>query len=168
MHVTDLEDDLNQLHNRLVGTYPPERKHRIDVDLKKRLFEAGVAELVKKSVNVRVPALKRSIRVPYAYQNGRFNLISPVQFDDTETISTKIGKSAIEGQLLFKNPDPVFGDMCLVVVASFEEKIEESTREFVEQTLIAHSVKVYSIEDLCPLMDDIRSSAAAHLLQHTD
>jgi hypothetical protein len=29
MHVTDLEDDLNQLHNRLVGTYPPERKHRI-------------------------------------------------------------------------------------------------------------------------------------------
>ncbi len=165
MHIADLETDLNELHNRLVGSDRLERKHRIEADLTMRLFEAGVADLVKKSVNVEVPDLKKSIRVPYAYQNGRFNLISPVQFDDPETISTKIGKSAVEGHLLYTKRDPTYGDMRLVVVANYEEQIEDSVREFVKQTLNDHSVTVYSFEDLRPLVDDIKRSATAHSSQ---
>ncbi|MGD0830952.1 MAG: DUF3037 domain-containing protein [Terracidiphilus sp.] len=162
VRITDLETVSKELQNRLVGPDLLERKHRIEGDLRKRFFEAGVVDLVQKSVNVEVPDLKKSIRVPYAYQNGRFNLISPVQFDDPETISSKIGKSAIEGQLLYSHLDPNFGEMRLVVVANFEEQIVDSTREFVKRTLIAHSVTVYSFEDLRPLVDDIRQSAAAH------
>src|ERR1039457_2015307 len=162
MRITDLETDSKELHDRLVGPDSMERRHRIEGDLTKRFFEAGVADLVKKSVNVEVPDLKKSIRVPFAYQNGRFDLISPVQFDDPETISTKIGKSAIEGNLLYTNRDPVFGEMRLVVVANFEEQIENSTREFVKKTLNAHRVTVYSFEDLRPLVDDIKRSAVEH------
>jgi hypothetical protein len=162
MRITDLEIDSKELQERLVGPDHLERKHRIERDLTRRLFEAGVTDLVKKSVNVEVRDLKKSIRVPYAYQNGRFNLISPVQFDDPESISTKIGKSAIEGELLYANCDPVFGEMRLVVVANFEDQIEDSTREFVKKTLNAHSVTVHSFEDLGPLVEDIRRSAAAH------
>jgi len=165
MHITELETDLNELHNRLVGSDRLERKHRIETDLTMRLFEAGVADLVKKSVNVEVPVLKKSLRVPYAYQNGRFNLISPVQFDDPETISTKIGKSAVEGRLLYTQRDPTYGDMRLVVVANYEEQIDDSIREFVKQNLNDNNVTVYSFEDLRPLVDDIRRSAAAHSSQ---
>jgi len=162
MRITDLEADTNELFERLVGLEPTERRLRIDGYLTKSLFDAGVTDLVKKSVNVEIPDLKKSIRVPYAYQNGRFNLISPVHFDDPETISSKTGKSAIEGQLIYTNRDPTFGEMRLVVVANFERQIENTTREFVKRTLNEHRVTLYSFDDLSPLVDDIRRSAAAH------
>jgi len=167
MSITDLEANTLDLHKRLVGPELLEPKSRIDGYLTRRLFEAGVSDLVKKSVSVELPDIKKSIRVPYAYQNGRFNLISPVQFDaDAEAIFTKTGKNAIEGQLLFKKPHPTFGEMRLVVVANFDSKIEISTRKFVKKTFDEHSVTLYSFEDLNPLVEDIKRSAEVHSIDH--
>jgi hypothetical protein len=163
MRITDIEADTIELHKRLVGPEPSEPKCRIAGYLTKRLFEAGVSDLVKKSVSVELPEIKKSIRVPYAYQNGRFNLISPVQFDaDTEAIVTKIGKNAFEGQLLFNNRHPTFGEMRLVVVANFDSQIETSTREFVKKAFDQYNVTLYSFEDLSPLVEDIKRSAEIH------
>jgi hypothetical protein len=169
MHLTDLDTSIKELHFRLVDGDLLERRHRIDGFLTQRLTEAGVVDLVAKSVSVEIPDIKRHIRVPYGYQNGRFNLISPVQFDSSpELIFSKTGKSAIEGQLLYNKRHPTFGEMRLVVVANFDEQIESSAREFVKRTLVEHSVTLYSFEDLAPLMDDIRRSAATHAPQITD
>jgi hypothetical protein len=163
MRVVDLETDITNLYKRLVGDEPGERKRRIDSQLTDKLFEAGVVELVKKSVSVEIPGFKRSIRVPYGYQNGRYNLISPVQFDsDPEALFTKTGKNAIEGKLLYDNQHMTLGDMRLVVVANFSEQIEKSTRELVKSIFDEHHVTLHSFENLAPLMDDIRRSAELH------
>jgi len=163
MRITDPRTDINELYDRLVGRDHVERKRRINGDLTKRLSEAGVMDMVEKSVDVEIPEVKKSIRVPYGYQNGRFNLISPVQFDaDPEMIIGKTGKSAIEGQLLYKNRHPAFGEMQLVVVAGFDPQVEASTQDFVKRTLQEHNVELYSFENLGPLLNDIRRSAKAH------
>jgi len=163
VRVTDLRTDLDDLFVRLVDVGVVEPKRRINGYLTKKFKEAGVVEMVKRSINIELPEINKSIRVPYGYQNGRFNLIAPVQVDpNPETMMSKIGKSAIEGQLLYERPDPAFGEMRLVVVANFDEQIERSTREFLQKTLDDHFVKFYSFEDLSALMDDIRMSATTH------
>jgi hypothetical protein len=169
MRVCDIKADLERLFDQLVGKDSIERRHRVGGSLTRRLLDAGVTNLVKKSVDVEIPELKKSIRVPYAYQNGRFNLISPVQFDpDTDAILAKTGKNAIEGQLLYKERNSVYGEMRLVVVANFDQGIENSTRELVRKIFDEHSVALYSLDDLDPLVNDIRLSAANHSAQQTD
>lgn len=163
MRIVDVQTELDRLFERLVGEDFVERKQRVAGNLSKRLIDAGVADLVKRSVSVQIPNLKKSIRVPYAYQNGRFNLISPVQFEPgTDAILKKTGKSAIEGQLLYHERHADFGQMRLVVVADFNHEIERSTQQLVRRIFDEHHVTLYSFENLDPLVDDIRRSAADH------
>jgi hypothetical protein len=118
MRVSNLENDALDLQERLVGHDPLERRRRIDGYLTERFLEAGIVGLVKKSVSIEIPDVNGAIRVPYGYQNGRFNLISPVQFDpDPEALVAKMGKSALEGQLLFNKRDHALGQLRLVVRA---------------------------------------------------
>jgi hypothetical protein len=161
--ISDLAKDTKDLHERLVGREPIERRRRIDGYLTDKFLAAGVVGLVRKSVNIELPNLKKSIRVPYGYQNGRFNLISPVQFDlEFDGVLAKTGKSAIEGQLLYKSRHAEFGDMRLLVIARFPKQVESETREFVRKTFEEHSVQLHTFDDLGPLVADIRRSAELH------
>jgi hypothetical protein len=162
VRIADSQRSLQELFERLVGPEAPERRTRINGLLTKRFREAGVASMVERPLPIEIPGIDTHIQVPYAYQNGCFNLIAPVQFDSSPDIMAKTGKSAIEGKLLNERPHPTLGQMCLVVVANFDEQIKSSTREFISRTLSDHSVKLYSFDNLGPLVDDIRHSAAAH------
>jgi hypothetical protein len=161
MRISDIQNDMDQLFNRLIGEDVLERKNRVNGDLTKRFVDAGVKDLVCKSVDVDIPTLKRSIRVPYAYQNGRFNLISPVQFDP-ESILQKTGTNALEGSLIYEERHPAHGEMRLVVVANFDQAIDRSTRGVVQKYFQDNHVTLYSFDNLDPLLDDIRRSAAEH------
>jgi hypothetical protein len=168
MQIGDIRADAKVLFERLVGIDPVERKRRIDGYLTDRLAQAGVEGLVQKHPVVEIPDFKRAVRVPYGYQNGRFNLISPIQFDSNwEQIFSKTSKSALEGKLLYKSPDATYGEMRLVVIANFADDVENSDREFVKKTFDDHDVRLHTFEDLDPLVDDIRRSAETHLSQRT-
>jgi hypothetical protein len=162
VRIGDLQANADQLFRRLVGAdFEPRR--RVSRNLNARFLDAGVSSFVQKSVSIEISKMKKSIRVPYAYQNGRFNLITPVQFDsDAEAIIAKTGKSQFEGHLIRNEKHPSHGEMQLVVVANFDESIESSTREFVTNALRESSVTVYTFDNLDPLIEDIRHSAAAH------
>lgn len=162
MRISTIEQDVDDLFRRLVGEELVDHKRRIAGNLEKKLIDAGVDRLVQKSVSIEIPDIKKSIRVPFAYKNGRFNLISPLQFDLDTDLLAKTGKNAIEGKLLYDLPHPEFGQMRLVVVAGFDEGIERSTRELVEKLLKENSVTVYTFDELGPLLDDIRRSAEQH------
>jgi hypothetical protein len=162
MRISDIQQDVQRLFERLVGGDQTDHKCRIATVLKKKLMDADVTNLVQKTVSVDIPDFKKAIRVPYAYQNGRFNLISPVQFDPETDILAKTGKSAIEGKLLYEHPHPVYGAMRLVVVTNFEQGIERSTREVVNRIFRDNGVTVYPLENLDPLVEDIKRSAAEH------
>jgi hypothetical protein len=167
VRIGNLLADVDKLFERLVGPDLVGPKPRIRGNLKARFLEAGVGSFVQNSVNIEISEMNKSIRVPFAYQNGCFNLISPVQFDpDAEAIIRQTGKSKFEGQLIRKERHPSHGEMQLVVVANFDENIEDSTRKFVTNALRDSSVTVYSFEDLDSLIEDIRHAAATHASDH--
>ncbi len=161
MSIANIDSDVRALYDRLVGSEAAERRRRIDWQLGKKLQDAGVTDFVQKSVQVEIPNFNKSIRVPFAYQNGRYNLISPVMFEP-EAILAQTGKCALEGQFLYGKKHSSLGDMRLVVVANFDDQIEKSTRDLVKTIFEEHSVMLYSFENLDPLVDDIKRSAAIH------
>ena len=163
LKIGDIDQEVSALYERLVESERVTRRPRISTYLSKRLIEAGVEGLVKKSISIEIPTFKQPIRVPYGYQNGRFNLISPIQFNpDREDILTKAGKSAIEGQLLYQNPDPLLGELRLVVIARFAERNENSSRELIGKIFEEHQVGLHTFENMEPLLEDIKKSARLH------
>jgi hypothetical protein len=166
--ICEIAEDLASLMDRLVGT-GPERKTLIQKSLARKLTEAGVENFVQKSVSVDIPSFNQSIRVPYAYQNGRYNLITPVEFAaDVRDIFSKAGEKAIEGQELYQTPDPDLGNLHLVVVAKFADETGETARAKVRQIFQQHNVGMHLFENISPLVEDIRMAAIEHGLIQRD
>jgi hypothetical protein len=159
LRISDLNADLRRLYERLVSKESA-RRPRIDAQLASTFRDAGVEGLLRQSVSVQIPHLQRPIRMPYGYRNGRFNLIEPVQF--TGDLLANAGKRAVEGQLLYENPDQTLGDLRLVVVAKFPEEIDISGRQLVHDIFDRHQVKMHTFENMGPLIRDIRESAQHH------
>jgi hypothetical protein len=162
MKVGDVAQDLAYLLERLVSV-APERRVRIQRSLGEKLADAGVESLVEKSVSIEIPSFDQSIRVPYAYQNGRFNLIAPIEFAaDVHDIFAKAGEKAIEGQELYHTSDPEHGALHLVVVAKFAEETSDSARAKVGQIFDQHNVVMHNFDNIAPLIEDIRNAAVQH------
>jgi hypothetical protein len=167
LKISNISDDLAHLFERLVGERP-ERKPLIQRYLGQRLSEAGVESLVQKGVSVDIPSFDQSIRVPFAYQNGRYNLITPVEFAvDVRDIFSKAGEKAIEGQELYQTPDPNLGELRLVVVAKFADETGVSARAKVGAILACHNVEMHTFDNMEPLVEDIRKAAVQHGLVTT-
>ena len=88
MKVSQPEKDLDELFEELVGgrsrqplkySAPP-----VEKALERTFHESGVEEFVKRDVTVTVPAFRKSLTVPFGFQNRRFNLIQPVRFQQTQ------------------------------------------------------------------------------------
>jgi hypothetical protein len=162
LKIGDITQDLASLMDRLVGG-EPERRLPIQKHLGQKLLDAGVEQYLEKSVNVEIPLLNQVIRVPYAYQNGRYNLISPVEFTaDGRDILPKAGEKAIEGQELYEASDPNHGNLHLIVVAKFADEISENVRARVGQIFESHNVAMHNFDNISALVDDIRSAAIQH------
>jgi hypothetical protein len=167
LKITELGEDLSRLFERLIGERP-EHKPPLQRDLGRKFSEAGVESLVQKSVEIEIPSFDQSIRVPYAYQNGRYHLITPVEFAaDVRNIFAKAGEKAIEGQELYQTADPNLGPLHLVVVARFADETSESARAKVGEIFENHNVGLHTFDNISPLVEDIRKSAVEHGLVAT-
>jgi len=167
LKINNIAEDLTQLFERLVGERQ-ERKPLIQKYLGEKLSEAGVETFVQKAVSVDIPSFDQSIRIPYAYRNGRYNLITPVEFAaDVRDIFSKAGEKAIEGQELFQTPDPNLGALHLVVVAKFADETSESARAKVGAIFEQHNVAMHTFDNFAPLAEDIRKAAIEHGLTAT-
>ena len=162
MKISNVQEDLKALFTRLVDE-APHRRRRIDRAFGERLLESGVDSYVQKAVSIEIPSVEQSIRVPYAYKNGRYNLITPVEFtSDGRGVLSRAGEKAIEGQILYKQEDAEHGPMHLVVVAKFGDDVPSVAREVVAEIFEKHNVGLYTFENLDPLMDNIREAAIEH------
>jgi len=121
--VENPEQELKNLLRRLMGPKGESALSaaRISNELGDLLRSAGVASGLRTNVIVRPPSLPKPIKVPFAYQNGRLNLIEPIQFEGQTagTVFNKTSVLAVEGQFLADYNDPEFGNLGLVVVAKF-------------------------------------------------
>jgi hypothetical protein len=121
--VFDAQQDLDSLFEELVGGRPrcqdrPPATPELDCVFH-RLHDQGRARL---DWEVSVPMVGRTLRVPYAYRNGEWNLVKPQRFSGTESsaINTAM-RLALEGDLLQRHSNDEEGTKRLIVVSLFRE-----------------------------------------------
>jgi len=162
--IDDVNSAVDDLFSEMVASQPSHRRKRIDVRLGESLQAAGVRSLVRHSVRVNFPLFDEPFRAPYGYQNGRFNLITAVQFNlNLREFISKAAEKALEGRVLFENPDPQHGPLTLNVIGKFSEETNEKSRAFVEDLMRENNVKLYDFENLAPLLKDIKEAHFDHI-----
>lgn len=155
--------DLDDLFEELVGgrsnhplkySAPP-----VEKALERTFRDSGVEEFIRRDVTVTVPAFHKSLTVPYSFKNGRFNLIQPVRFHQTQELRVLdlACRHAVEGRSLYEHPDEKLGELKLIVVGSFEPESGEF-KDVVSNILRENKVALHSIEDVQGLVDEIKTT----------
>jgi hypothetical protein len=168
MVLRDMETDAQGIFDALVGGPRPEadirpaRGLRMVTQLKQAFMSRGIAKLVETRVDVVVPAFGTRLKVPFAFQNGRFNLIEPVDFSIRDEAARAEGTSwyAVSGKSIFDTPDIRRGPMQLLVVARLPAESDAARR--VMGVLADYSV------DCRPFSDPALDCLAAEIRGHSD
>ena len=154
--VFDPEQELENLYEELVGGKSLRRakaeKQELFPDLHDtfvRLNSQGRAQL---DLRITVPVLERSLDVPYAFQNGRLNLVKPQRFSGQEGRSMDTAmRLALEGDLVKRHGTEEHRDARLIVLSSFAEpengalvsRIDSLFSEYGVETVAKDQVAVF-------------------------
>jgi len=162
--VRDPETQLAALFEQLVGGGRRRESLTALQERLDRLFEsASVSHKLRRNLSIVVPVVERQIRIPYAYHNGRLELIKPLQFvrgDHNRAIDVAC-KYAVEGRALSQHPNEQLGPMRLNVVVRIEEDSDRKTENVLQTIFAEYSVGFYPERDVSRLIDDIRRTGAA-------
>ncbi len=164
--VEEPQKELNALLSRLVGVQreaalAQRSSHRALLqELKSCFHSAGIWERLEPGVTVCPPTLPKPFKAPFAFRNGKLNLVEPVQFEgqSAEAVFGRASVHAVEGQFLSEYADPEWGQLGLVVVGKFTPD-QESARKTVGAVLSKHQVKFHTFDNLEPLIAEIRDHA---------
>jgi len=164
IRVDDPEADLAALFCDIVGSEPRRTTSGSLVrHVGDRLLKAGLEKKIERNVPVLVPVFGRPTTIPFAFQNGRFQLIQPVRFE-AEKVEQSLNTAcryAVEGRSLYEHRDAKLGDMKLVVVGKFRPKDTE-TKEKVHRVLSESSVDLFPLRELDQLIEAIRAAKDLH------
>lgn len=159
--VFDPHQDLEALYRELVLEPTKPLTIQALLPLRKRLDEAlagaDVRRFLRSNIKVQVPNMKEAMLVPYGYQNGRFNLIQPMEFTQQSEARVKNAacKTAMEGLSLYRHSDPNLGELQLVVVAEFSGVAAPETASIVRDIFREGSVEMFTPETLESLKQKI-------------
>jgi hypothetical protein len=157
--VSDPEMELNRLFEELVGDRVRWRSARIRRILDCSFRAADVAPYIQRNLTVALPGFERTVRVPYAFQNGRLNLIQVACFRDLTAgaIIQKAGRYAFEGDLLYRHRDSTLGDLQLIVVGQFASE-QKDIAVAVAEILEDARTELYTTKEIDRLLDVIRTT----------
>jgi hypothetical protein len=170
MRVVDPEADLEALYNELVGGEPQKRERRSEPEVKTRLDEIFQRPSLKDRIVVKpqvtVPVLDRRFPVPYAYQNGAFNLVRPEVFvSDENNALGKAEKLMAEAAMIQRHTERTDNPQRVIVIpevldadpakdtTGLEAKIEALFREF--------AIRVVKPEELDAFAQEVEREAHA-------
>jgi hypothetical protein len=148
------EEDLNALFKELVEHPEKNLVVRAALPLRKRLdnvlADVALKTFLKRDLEFQIPTL------PYGFQNGRFNLIQPVEFEQQRrgTIVNAACKHAIEGNYIYRHADPKLGDMQLFVVADFTDSTNDMAST-VETIFQEYNVRMFTSDGMENLKQEI-------------
>ena len=171
--IAELDRLFEQLVGGRAGTHKRDTAAPIKRVLEREFKRADVEQFLHDNVSIEVQAFQRRIEVPYAYQNGRCNLLQPVKFEQSteEGVVNNACRLAVEGRSLYTHPDRKYGKLQMNVIASFSA----GSRAYcatVHDILHENDVKFYSDQDISTLIDEIRATAhefpAMSLLEDTE
>lgn len=153
-------EGLNQLYQDLVEPKSPQEflapQESLTRTLEARFAAPEIDVRIRRKVKVRIPFLGREEEIPYAYQNGRLNLIAPVTFPKSQSVlEERAAKYALQGESVYESTDPQLGQMQMLVVGQFETTTFDG-QGTVRRILEDHRVRLFTREDLPALIDEIR------------
>lgn len=160
MTVRDPAQDLETLFEQLVGSRKKSRSgagfRRI---LRQKFTQANLGRKLQSDLEVTISRLDKQLDVPFGYQNGRFNLIQPVNFrsENPDQLTKTASVHAVDGMAVYGEPNPRFGDMRLIVVANFSAEARKAASQ-VEKILDQGHVKLYTSKTLDRLIQDIQTN----------
>jgi hypothetical protein len=158
--VMDPEQDLNALFEELVADPRKPLTVRSAIPLRKRLndilMEQAVKPYIRTKLRIEAPALKETLRIPYAFQNGRFNLIQPIEFthQSESSVRTAACRHAVEGLTLYRHPHSTYGPLQLLVVADFTSA-PQSAPDMVRSIFDESQVRLFTPDGLDTLKQEI-------------
>jgi hypothetical protein len=149
----------DELVSRAQRREPPREATLIN-RLRLQLETPRIKAVLKRDLVVRVPVFGNELKVPYAYQNGRLNLIEAHEFNQQreQDIIRDVLTKAAQGNLIYKHADSEAGERQLVVVASFGRAALEH-RQQVETVLRDHHVTFVPDTALAELEQQIAETA---------
>lgn len=159
--VDDSKADLDELFEELVGEEKPARRlPRIGLELTRRFEHAGVAKYLEKRPHpIHLPQGIK-IEAPYGYRNGALNLIDPVRLSgDVSDALGQASKRAIESQWLRQYSQEQGNPTELVVVCDFSGQRKPFVHG-IKELMAERHVKFYDMQQLDPLLEEIRTNAA--------
>jgi hypothetical protein len=145
--VEEPEVELAQLFEDLIGRTqrrePPSEATLLS-RLRQRLDTPRLNAVVQRDVHVKVPVIGHEMTVPFAYQNGKRNLVEVHEFNQKRehNFMQDLCNKAAQGRLIHMHPDPDAGQQHLVIVASFGPSVE-AHRDQVAAVLHDHDVGFY-------------------------
>ncbi|MFN5627349.1 MAG: DUF3037 domain-containing protein, partial [Planctomyces sp.] len=142
--VQDPEKDLRELFREIVRE-PDKRTQKTSLKklLREKFDQAGLENKVIANVTVDVPVTGQEIEIPFGFQNGRFNLISPVRFgaaDPQQSFRTAC-RFAVEGRSIYDHADKELGNLQLVVVGQFRPN-DDLSPKLVRRVFAESAVKL--------------------------
>lgn len=152
IRVTQPPQQLDDLFAELVGE-SRRRDTRVKDRLERSFAQPEIEPKLYKSVAITVPIDGRQMQVPFAFQNGRFNLIQPVRFQSENPLQTAY-RYAVEGDSIYETEHDKFGKLKLLVVGSFHSRSDEN-KQIVSRVLENHHVTLYAMEELDKLIHEI-------------
>jgi hypothetical protein len=146
-----------KLFDEMVAETPKQvRASQARVAFKKRLEGAGVIHLVDSSPAPVTLPQGVTIKVPFAYQNGAYNLIDPVRLAGPVDEALKNASArAIEGRWLFEHSNLMAHPQRLVVVGDLSSQ-SDAFASSLEKVMRENEVRFYDFERVDELIDDIR------------
>lgn len=152
IRIVEPKQQLDELFAELVGG-ATRRKTRMRDQLTESLEQPALTSKLYRSVPIKVPIDGRELQVPYAFQNGRFNLIQPVRFQSDNPLQTAY-RYAVEGDSIYETEHNEFGKLKLLVVGSFRGNGDEN-KQIINRVLENHHVSLYSMDELDELVHEI-------------
>jgi hypothetical protein len=157
--VKDPTAELNELFQRLVYVEPRQRRRSAKVDLKSVFETKLVGVPLQRNLTVSIPEFG-NFEIPYAYRNGRLNLIKPEGFPvDQHNAEDRANELAVTGHLLAKHPDEAGVERRLVVVGSFEASTSDALKHRIEFVLKEHEARFVPVDQIDSFVDEIRRDA---------
>lgn len=157
--VEDPQMELTRLFKQLVGGRVRRKKAKVQTQLDRSLAAEEFAPVVRRNLTLTLPLLHRPIKVPYGFQNGRFNLIQPTTFKGLNDLAIRrlAGQRAVEGELFHRHRDNSLGELKLIVVGQFSSGQQEVVSA-VREVLQTNQTDLYTTQEIPRLVDLIRST----------
>jgi len=161
--VSDPHVELDDLFDQLVGEDGPAvREPRMKQKLQKVFAAHKVEQFLERPDELELPEYGMKISVPYGYQNGRYNLIDGMRLSGSVSEGLReAGKRALEGGLIWKHFSGHANGKQLVVVGDFDKQSNGFYHAVHDQFAASH-VKLYRLDDMHALLNDIVDNAAEH------